>query len=97
MNPGGTLFHRHLVHSYSALYTFSEFARTGGFLRFRSRVLQDDFYLVAEESLKPGLPNQTLVVYTAGEMKTLLLIDPNAKDLIAIHELKKRFGVTFEN
>ena len=77
--------------------TFSEFARTGRFLRFRSRVLQDDFYMVADESLKPRLPDQTLVVYTAGEMRTLLLCDPNEKDLVFLHELKKRFGVEIEN
>ncbi|MFC1475784.1 hypothetical protein ACFLQW_02130 [Candidatus Zixiibacteriota bacterium] len=77
--------------------TLSEFGRSGRFLRLRSRLLDDDFYLVAQESLKPELPDDKLVVYTAGEMKTLLMLDPTETTLRTIHELKKRFNIAIEN
>ncbi len=77
--------------------TLPEFRQSGQFLRLRSRQLNDEFYLVAQESLRPELPDNKLVVYAAGEIRTLLMIDPTMTTLKTMHELKRRFNVEIEN
>jgi hypothetical protein len=75
--------------------TLSEFARSRRMLRIRSRVLGEDVWWVSDESLRLTVPDPTLVVYTAAELRHLVDISP--RDLINLHRIKKTFHGHIEN
>ncbi len=75
------------------------FALSRQYLRLHSRVLGEDVYFIADESLISALPDPNLVVYTAGELAHLsfaftqgLITD----DLRRVHRLKKKFRLEIE-
>jgi hypothetical protein len=78
-----------------ARMTLAEFARSGRVVRVRSRLLGEDIWWVANESLRGTVPDPTRAVYTAGELRHLVNISP--QDLINIHRIKKTFGGEIEN
>lgn len=75
--------------------TLAEFARSGRIARVRSRLLGEDVWWVANESLRGTVHDPTLVVYTAGELRHLVNVSP--QELIHIHRIKKSFDGHIEN
>ena len=78
-----------------AKMTLAEFARSGRTVRVRSRLLGEDIWWVANKTLKDAVPDPTLVVYTAAELRLMVRVTP--QELINIHRIKKTFGGHIEN
>jgi hypothetical protein len=75
--------------------TLSQFAESGQILRVQSRLLEEDLWWVADETLRAEVPDPNLVVYTAVELVHLVRISP--QDLINVHRIKKTFHGRIEN
>jgi len=75
--------------------TLAEFMASNEVIRVRSRLLGEDVWLVSDESLRLVVPDPTLVVYTAAELRHLVDISP--QDLINLHRIKKTFHGHIEN
>lgn len=79
--------------------SFQAFTQSRRYLRLHSRVLGDEVYFVADETLIPTLPDPSLVVYTAVELHHLAEAFKRgftADDLRLVHRSKKKFGLEIE-
>lgn len=72
----------------------SESARSDRILRIRSRLLDEDILFVEDEPLRSQVTDQSMVVYTADELRYLVGIAP--EDLVRIHKIKRTFTGTIE-